>query len=140
MHIEKNACDNVVDTLLNIEGKSKDNLKGRLDLVDIGIRSELHPQISEGGKSKLPPASFTMTKKEKEILCEVVKNVKMPDGYTPNISRCVNIKESKISGLKSHDSHILIEFILPLALQVCSPSQQVTSILIELGAFFKAIG
>ncbi|XP_058003975.1 uncharacterized protein LOC110659856 [Hevea brasiliensis] len=139
MHIEKNVCDNVIGTLLDIDGKSKDNLKARLDLVDMGIRSELHPQISESGKSKLPPASFTMTKKEREILCEVVKNVKMPDGYASNISRCVNIKERKISGLKTHDSHILFEYILPLALRVCGPSQQVTSIVIELGAFFKAI-
>ncbi|KAF2323872.1 hypothetical protein GH714_002801 [Hevea brasiliensis] len=73
-----------------------------------------------------------MTKKEREILCEVVKNVKMPDGYASNISRCVNIKERKISGLKTHDSHILFEYILPLALRVCGPSQQVTSIAIEL--------
>ncbi|KAF2308873.1 hypothetical protein GH714_022479 [Hevea brasiliensis] len=110
----------------------KISLMARLDLVDMGIRSELHPQISESGKSKLPPASFTMTKKEREILCEVVKNVKMPDGYASNISRCVNIKERKISGLKTHDSHILFEYILPLALRVCGPSQQVTSIVIEL--------
>ena len=27
MHIEKNVCDNLLGTLLNIEGKSKDNLK-----------------------------------------------------------------------------------------------------------------
>ena len=27
MHIEKNICDNILGTLLNIEGKSKENLK-----------------------------------------------------------------------------------------------------------------
>ena len=27
MHLEKNVCDNILGTLLNIEGKSKDNLK-----------------------------------------------------------------------------------------------------------------
>ena len=27
----------------------------------------------------------------------------MLDGYTSNISRCVNLKDRKISGLKSHD-------------------------------------
>ena len=34
MHIEKNICDALVGTILNIEGKSKDNEKARLDLQD----------------------------------------------------------------------------------------------------------
>lgn len=59
----------------------------------------------------------------------------MSDGYVSNILRCVNIKQCKISGLKCHDSHILIEYILLLALQVCGQSQEVTSILIELDPF-----
>ena len=42
MYIEKNICDNVVSTLLSIEGKSKDTDKVRLDLRDLGIRKELH--------------------------------------------------------------------------------------------------
>ena len=32
MHIEKNICDNVIGTVLNIPGKMKDNAKTRLDL------------------------------------------------------------------------------------------------------------
>lgn len=31
MHIEKNVCDKIIGTLLDIEGKSKDNLKARKD-------------------------------------------------------------------------------------------------------------
>jgi hypothetical protein len=44
MHIEKNVCENIYGTLLGIEGKSKDNLKARLDLQDMNIRKELHPK------------------------------------------------------------------------------------------------
>jgi len=32
MHIEKNICDNILGTLLQIEGKSKDTHNARLDL------------------------------------------------------------------------------------------------------------
>ena len=32
MHIEKNVCDNVLGTLLNIKGKTKDNIYTRFDL------------------------------------------------------------------------------------------------------------
>ena len=42
MHIEKNEVDNIINTLLNLDGKTKDNLKARQDLKDMGIRSELH--------------------------------------------------------------------------------------------------
>jgi hypothetical protein len=44
MHIEKNVWENIYGTLLGIEGKSKDNLKARLDLQDMEIRAELHPK------------------------------------------------------------------------------------------------
>ncbi|KAF2302351.1 hypothetical protein GH714_034523 [Hevea brasiliensis] len=80
-----------------------------------------------------------MAKKERDILCKVLKNVKMPDDYASNISRCVNLKECKISGLKSHDSHILIECMLPLALWICDSLQQVTSIMIELSALCSKV-
>ncbi|XP_039115902.1 uncharacterized protein LOC120251450 [Dioscorea cayenensis subsp. rotundata] len=89
MHIEKNVCDNLIGTFLGLD-KSKDNLKARLDLVDIGIRFELHPQILENGKKILPPACFTLSTEQKEILCQVVKDIKVPDGYASNISRCTS--------------------------------------------------
>ena len=37
MHIEKNVCESIVGTLLDILGKSKDGLSSRLDLVNLGI-------------------------------------------------------------------------------------------------------
>ena len=42
MHIEKNICDNIIETILNISEKIKDGTKAHLDLQKIGIRSELH--------------------------------------------------------------------------------------------------
>ena len=32
MHIEKNVCDSLLDTILDIDGKSKDTYKARIDL------------------------------------------------------------------------------------------------------------
>ncbi|PKU81915.1 hypothetical protein MA16_Dca003932 [Dendrobium catenatum] len=97
MHIEKNVCDNFIGTLLDLD-KSKDNLQARQDLVDIGIKAELHPQILEDGSYLLPPTCFTMSKKEKLMFCQVLKNMKMPKGYASNISRCINVAECKIVG------------------------------------------
>ena len=44
MHIEKNVMDNILSTLLNVKDQTKDNYKARLDLAEMGIRSELHLQ------------------------------------------------------------------------------------------------
>ena len=47
MYNEKNICDNIIDTLLNIEDKTKDTLKSRIDLTHLGIRSNL--QVKNDG-------------------------------------------------------------------------------------------
>src|SRR5688572_26691980 len=111
MHIEKNVCDNIVNTLLGIQRKSKDNLKYRLDLQSLGIRTELHP-IPVGDKLYLPPASYTMSASEKTLFCEVLKGVKFPDGYASDIRNNVDVKEKKLVGLKSHDNHVLLQYLL----------------------------
>ncbi|XP_058208168.1 uncharacterized protein LOC131321181 [Rhododendron vialii] len=115
MHTQKNVLENILGTLLNILGKIKDNLKAQQDLKVMRIRMALHPQQRPSGKVYLPPASFTMSKEHKYIFCKVSKNVKVPDGYPSNISRRVNLKDTTISGLKSHDCHILMQQLLPLA-------------------------
>ncbi|XP_039117900.1 uncharacterized protein LOC120253690 [Dioscorea cayenensis subsp. rotundata] len=125
MLIEKNICENIVGTVLNVDGKSKDNLKSRLDLVELGIRRELHPEYLSNGNTRLPPASFSMSNVEKDFFCHVLRNIKVPDAYSSNVSKAVNEKERKLQGLKSHDYHILLHDLLPIALR-SSMSKQVT--------------
>ena len=43
MHIEKNICDSVLGTLLDILGKSKDHINSCYDLYEMGIRKDLQP-------------------------------------------------------------------------------------------------
>ena len=42
MHVEKNVWDNLIGTLLNINGKTKDGLNAHLDLIEMNIRGEWH--------------------------------------------------------------------------------------------------
>jgi hypothetical protein len=67
----------------------------------------------------MPHAKYTLSEIEKTSFCEWLKCVKFPDGYTSNISRCVNTKEGKISGMKIHDCHVLLQRLL----QVVDQSQ-----------------
>ncbi|KAJ9553381.1 hypothetical protein OSB04_017426 [Centaurea solstitialis] len=138
MHIEKNVCDSVVGTLMNLDGKTKDHIKARLDLQEMGIRPELHPKAQDNDKVYLPPAWFSMDKNEKEIFCRVLKKVKVPYGYAANISRCVQLKPPKIFGLKSHDNHILMQQLLSLALRKVLP-KHVRHPLMNLSRYYRQL-
>lgn len=138
MHIEKNIREIVVGTLLNIEGKSKDHLKARLDLVKMGIRKEIHPINIGPNKILLPPSQFTISSKEKDIFCGVLKEVKVLENYGSNISRCVQLEQHKIHGLKSHDYHILMQDLLKVAVRSALP-KEVARVLIKLSSFFNVL-
>ena len=64
MHIEKNVCDSIIQTLLNIPGKMKDTLAGCIDLQEMRLKKELHPIAGEK-RTYLPPTCYTLTKEEK---------------------------------------------------------------------------
>ncbi|XP_050290515.1 uncharacterized protein LOC126728774 [Quercus robur] len=80
MHIEKNVMDNIQSTLLNLKDKTKDNYKARLDLADMGIRSELHLQRKSDDQYTIPAACFHMTSLEIDGFLQVLKVVTVPDG------------------------------------------------------------
>lgn len=139
MHIEKNLCDNILGTLLNISGKSKDHINARLDLQELGIRKDLHPVESSDGKHlEIKAAIFDMTNKEKEIFCSVLKNAKLPYGSASNISRYVHTNLRKISGYKSHDAHFILHYLLQFAVKK-SLRAEVALPLIRLSAFLRGL-
>ncbi|XP_042383728.1 uncharacterized protein LOC121975883 [Zingiber officinale] len=104
----------------------------------MGIRTALHPIEKGPKKIYLPPASFSMGKKEKSMFCKVLKQIKVPDGYASNISRCVQMKPPKLIGLKSHDNHILMQQLLPVALHR-TLSKSVRVPLIRLSRYFREL-
>lgn len=138
MHIEKNNCESWLGTLLNIEGKTKDTLKARRDLELMGIRNSLHPVAIGGNKYLLPPARYTMSLDEKRRLCQFLKDIKVPDNYSSNISRRVQVKQCKLPGLKSHDWHVLMQQLLPVAVRGILP-KELTMILVELSNFYRKL-
>ena len=81
----------------------------------MGLRSDLH-LLKNGDKLKMPPAPYTLSLVKKLMFCQFLKELKVPDGLSSNISYCVNMMETKISGLKSHDCHVILKRLLPPAL------------------------
>ncbi|KAK7279834.1 hypothetical protein RJT34_24892 [Clitoria ternatea] len=137
MHVEKNVCDSVIGTLLNIQGKTKDRVSSRQDMVDMGIRDSLAP-ITIGQRTYLPPACHTLSKNERKSLCQCLHGVKVPQGYSSNIKKLVSMKDLKLIGLKSHDCHVLMQQLLPVAIRDILP-KNVRVTITKLCFFFNAI-
>ncbi|XP_074327847.1 uncharacterized protein LOC141665766 [Apium graveolens] len=95
MHVEKNVCDNIIGTLLYMKFKSKDSLASRLDLVDMGIRPDLAPEVGEK-RTYLPPAPYTLSRKEKQIILASLYDMKLPYGHASNIRNCVSMIDMKL--------------------------------------------
>ncbi|KAL6219730.1 hypothetical protein ACLB2K_007489 [Fragaria x ananassa] len=53
MNIEKNCCDAILGTLLNIPRKTKDEIAARLDMVDMEIRTDLKPTIGVANEIRI---------------------------------------------------------------------------------------
>lgn len=62
-------------------------------------------------------ACYNVTTSEKDGFLQVLKDVRAPNRYALNISCRVHLKQHKISGLKSHDDHILMQQLLPIVLR-----------------------
>ena len=137
MHIEKNICESLLGTLLELQGKCKDSEKAQLDMQHLGIRPDQHP-VLEKAKYTLPPALYSLGKDDKEILCKFLHGVKFPDGYAANIRRCVDVNGCKLSGLKTHDLHVILQKLLPLVVRNILPEDVVTP-LMELSRFFNSL-
>jgi hypothetical protein len=134
MRSEKNICEYLIGTILNIVGKTKDTTKARLDLKDLGTKEEL--QFREDGDScEMPNARYTLSKEKRKAFRDFLSKIKFPDGFASNISRCVSADGTKLQGIKTHDCHILLQRILPTVMRGFL-DKDIYEAIAELGKFF----
>jgi hypothetical protein len=113
IHQEHNVAESIVNTCLDIMGKTKDIFKARRDIADICNRPSLELD-KRGGKWR---ALFCLKVKDRKEVMRWMKRLKFPDDYTVGLKRCVNVKAGKIHVLKSHDYHIIMERLLHVMLR-----------------------
>jgi len=107
MHNEKNMGEAVMVTCMDMSDRTKDNVKARLDLALICDRPLYHMREKSNGGWERPRALFCLSRQQKVLVLEWLKGLKFPDMYAANIRRGVNLSDLKITGLKSHDYHIV---------------------------------
>nr|GEW02383.1 hypothetical protein [Tanacetum cinerariifolium] len=80
---------------------------------------------------------FFHTRGQKKF-CQFIKGVKLPDRFGSNFKHKVTDNDTNITGLKSHDRHIMMQRLLSYGLQRYFPPD-VAKPIIKLGLFFKQI-
>jgi hypothetical protein len=84
------------------------------------------------------PASYALTKEEMEIFFECLSSIKVPSRFLSNINGIINMVEKKIQNLNSHDCHVFIKQLLPVALRGILP-ENVRLPIVKVCAFLNAI-
>ncbi|KAK6803440.1 hypothetical protein RDI58_001224 [Solanum bulbocastanum] len=72
---------------------------------------------------------------QKRKICEWVKSLKMPDGYASNLGKRADIERGILHGMKSHDCHVFMEQLLPIAF--CGLPENIWKPMAEINLFFK---
>jgi hypothetical protein len=138
MHNEKNLGEAIWNTCFDISDKTKDNAKARQDVAEICHRPSQHLRLKPNGQWDRPRAQFCIDKNDKPTILQWFQELKFPDGYAANIRRGVNLTSRKILGLKSHDYHIFMERLLPVAFRGFLP-ESVWLCLAELSFFYRQL-
>jgi len=139
MHITKNVCESLLATILNMPERTKDGPKARTDLKHMGIRELLQggplaegvddddDDETEGRRRKCkkvrpkdyhcPASCFTLSEKELRQFFKCLLGIKLPSGYAGKPSRYLDEVKQRFSGMKSHDCHVLMTQLLPVAIR-----------------------
>jgi hypothetical protein len=113
MHYEMNLAKNFLKT---ITGK-KDTVKVRRDLQRKGIQRYLWLLLNphKGRKMYKPTAPYVLLDEDFNEFAQTLEALCTPSGYSSAFDK--EIRKKKFGGLKSHDYHVLMQQLLPLALR-----------------------
>ncbi|KAK1642840.1 hypothetical protein QYE76_060645 [Lolium multiflorum] len=131
MHVTKNICVNLL-SFLGVYGKTNDTKEARQDQQRLKDPNDRHPEWFQGR------ASYALTKEEKVIFFECLSSMKVPSGFSSNIKGIINMADKKFQNLKSHDCHVIMTQLLPIALRGLLP-ENVRVAIVKLCAFLNAI-
>ena len=76
-------------------GKTKDNIKARLDVALFCNRKNME-LVCDGSRVAKPRASFLLEKNAQLLVYKWLKSLRFPDGHASNISRLVNTEECRL--------------------------------------------
>jgi len=121
MHIQKNMFENIFNMVMDVKGRTKDNIKVRMDIMLFCYR-KIMKLVYAGSRIAKPKASFALDKNAQLLVYQWLKSLRFPNGHASNISRLVNLKDYRLYEMKSHDRHVFMKTLIPLAYRDLLPN------------------
>jgi hypothetical protein len=134
MHQTRNVAKSIVMMCMDFSDKTKDNIKVRKDLTVICDQPSL--ELTESGRK--PNAPLCLKPKERKEVMRWMKNLKFPYGFVAGFRRVVNMKIGRLTRVKSHDYHVIMEWLLSNMLRGYV-HEDVWKTLAELSYFYRQL-
>lgn len=109
----------------------------RKDMVQLNVKPQLHPVLQANDKFLLPAASYCLPLEEKRAVCNFLRGIKVPIGFSTNLKRLVSMKDLSIKG-NAHDCHNLLIVFLPITIRAIKP-EYVKMVITRMCYFFIKI-
>ena len=134
MHVEKNVAENLLKTLFG----EKDGPNVRADMQQRNIRRHLWVRNLPGRASRafLPDAPYVLTKEQRTLFLKTLQSIRLPTHYSS--SMLTKISKGKLTGLKSHDFHVLLHDLMPLCMRNIG-CDHMTAVVVRISRLFKKI-
>ena len=84
---------------MGVYGKAKDTLEARQDLQCMKEQENLHLEKVDDGRQYLCPASYTLSKEEKESMFQCLNSIKVPSSFSLSVKGIINVAEKKFQNL-----------------------------------------
>jgi hypothetical protein len=84
MHIEKNVFENIFNTIMDVKGKTMDNMKVRLDIA-LFCNCQNIELVCDGSRVAKPRTSFLLEKNARLLVYKWLMSLCFPDGHASNI-------------------------------------------------------
>ena len=99
---------------MDVKEKTKDNIKARMDISLFCSRKNIE-LVFNGSRVAKPRENFVLEKNTQLLVYHWLKSLCFPNGHASNISRLVNLEECRLYEMKSHDCHVFMQTLIPLA-------------------------
>ena len=71
--------------------------------------------VFDGSRVAKPRTSFVLEINAQPLVYQWLKSMFFSNGHASNISRLVNLEECRLYRIKSHDCHVFMQTLIPLA-------------------------
>ena len=85
-----------------------------------------------------PHDPYVLTPEDRWEFLQFLKGVKVPDGFCSNLKKKVIDNDSNIIGLKSHDCHVIMQWLLSMGIRKFL-LESISGTIMELCNFFRQL-